>query len=97
MHYFSTPFLASMAHKLKQQGQYHVAKKKIPSKDGPIQVASASGDQSGLSGKALLKNIGILFRGFLDSILFGLILLYMLLQRDAVAYACMPHAETAPI
>ena len=38
MHYFSTPFLVSMADKLKQQGQYHIAHKKIPSKDGPVQV-----------------------------------------------------------
>lgn len=37
MHYFTTDFLASMADKLKQQGQYHIAHKKIPSKDGPVQ------------------------------------------------------------
>lgn len=38
MHYFSTAFLVSMAEKLKKQGQYHIAKKKIPSKDGPVQA-----------------------------------------------------------
>ncbi|KAL0052616.1 hypothetical protein WJX82_004822 [Trebouxia sp. C0006] len=37
MHYFSTAFLAAMADHLKQQGQYHIAHKKIPSKDGPVQ------------------------------------------------------------
>ena len=39
MHYFSTQFLVSMADKLKQQGQYHIAHKNIPSKDGPLQVS----------------------------------------------------------
>ena len=39
MHYFSTPFLVAMAEKLKQQGQYHIAAKKIPSKDGPVQAS----------------------------------------------------------
>ena len=39
MHYFSTQFLVSMADKLKQQGQYHIAHKKIPSKDGPVPVS----------------------------------------------------------
>ncbi len=38
MHYFSTDFLVAMADKLKRQGQYHIAHKKIPSKDGPVQV-----------------------------------------------------------
>ena len=38
MHYFSTAFLVAMADRLKQQGQYHIAHKKIPSKDGPVQV-----------------------------------------------------------
>lgn len=37
MHYFSTAFLVAMADRLKQQGQYHIAHKKIPSKDGPVQ------------------------------------------------------------
>ena len=41
MHYFSTDFLVAMAEKLKQQGQYHIAHKKIPSKDGPVQVTDA--------------------------------------------------------
>lgn len=41
MHYFSTDFLEAMAEKLKQQGQYHIAHKKIPSKDGPVQVTDA--------------------------------------------------------
>lgn len=38
MHYFSTAFLVAMADHLKQQGQYHIAHKKIPSKQGPVQV-----------------------------------------------------------
>ncbi|DBA82806.1 hypothetical protein WJX77_012241 [Trebouxia sp. C0004] len=37
MHYFSTAFLVAMADRLKQQGQYHIAHKNIPSKDGPVQ------------------------------------------------------------
>ena len=41
MHYFSTDFLEAMAEKLKQQGQYHIAHKKIPSKHGPVQVIDA--------------------------------------------------------
>ena len=41
MHYFSTDFLEAMAEKLKQQGQYHIAHKKIPSKHGPVQVTDA--------------------------------------------------------
>ena len=41
MHYFSPDFLASMADKLKQQGQYHIAHKKIPSQDGAVQVSSS--------------------------------------------------------
>ena len=39
MHYFSTPFLVAIPEKLKQQGQYHIAAKKIPSKDGPVQAS----------------------------------------------------------
>lgn len=39
MHYFSTAFLIAMAERLKQQGQYHIAKKQIPSKDGPRQAS----------------------------------------------------------
>lgn len=42
MHYFSTAFLMAMADQLKQQGQYHIAHKKIPSKDGPVQVADCN-------------------------------------------------------
>jgi len=41
MHYFSTAFLVAMADRLKQQGQYHIAHKKIPSKDGPVQVTDS--------------------------------------------------------
>jgi UDP-N-acetylglucosamine/UDP-N-acetylgalactosamine diphosphorylase len=37
MHYFSVPFLEAMATKLKEAGCYHLAKKSIPSKDGPVQ------------------------------------------------------------
>ena len=39
MHYFSRGFLAAVADQLKQQGRYHIAHKKIPSKDGPVQVS----------------------------------------------------------
>lgn len=39
MHYFSTPFLIAMAEELKKQGQYHIAAKRIPSKDGPVQAS----------------------------------------------------------
>ena len=42
MHYFSTAFLLDMAERLQQQGQYHIAKKKIPSKDGPVQASQTS-------------------------------------------------------
>ena len=38
MHYFSREFLASAARRLKSEGRYHIARKKIPSKDGPVQV-----------------------------------------------------------
>lgn len=37
MHFFTTHFLVSMADRLQQQGRYHIAHKKIPSKDGPVQ------------------------------------------------------------
>ena len=38
MHYFTRDFLELAADHVRVQGVYHVAKKKIPSKDGPVQV-----------------------------------------------------------
>ena len=38
MHYFTRDFLELAAHHVRAQGVYHMAKKKIPSKDGPVQV-----------------------------------------------------------
>ena len=38
MHYFTRGFLEQAADHVRTQGAYHMAKKKIPSKDGPVQV-----------------------------------------------------------
>jgi hypothetical protein len=38
MHYFSRDFLQEAARRLREEGCYHIARKKIPSKDGPVQV-----------------------------------------------------------
>ena len=38
MHYFTRDFLALAADHVRNEGVYHIAKKKIPSKDGPVQV-----------------------------------------------------------
>ena len=38
MHYFQRAFLERMARQLVSDGRYHIANKKIPSKDGPVQV-----------------------------------------------------------
>lgn len=38
MHYFTRDFLARAADHVRNEGVYHIAKKKIPSKDGPVQV-----------------------------------------------------------
>ena len=38
MHYFTVDFLEAAARRLQAEGQYHVARKKIPSIDGPVQV-----------------------------------------------------------
>ena len=38
MHYFTRDFLELAADHVRAQGVYHMAKKKIPSKDGPVQV-----------------------------------------------------------
>ena len=38
MHYFQQSFLERMARQLVSDGRYHIANKKIPSKDGPVQV-----------------------------------------------------------
>ncbi len=38
MHYFTRDFLALAADHVRSEGVYHIAKKKIPSKDGPVQV-----------------------------------------------------------
>ena len=38
MHYFTLEFLEQAAEHVRTEGVYHIAKKKIPSKDGPVQV-----------------------------------------------------------
>ncbi len=38
MHYFTREFLETAARRLQADGQYHIARKKIPSVDGPVQV-----------------------------------------------------------
>ena len=38
MHYFTREFLALAADHVRSEGVYHIAKKKIPSRDGPVQV-----------------------------------------------------------
>ena len=38
MHYFTRDFLEAAARRLQAEGQYHIARKKIPSVDGPVQV-----------------------------------------------------------
>ena len=38
MHYFTLDFLEQAAEHVRTEGVYHIAKKKIPSKDGPVQV-----------------------------------------------------------
>ncbi|BDA40449.1 UDP-N-acetylglucosamine diphosphorylase 1 [Coccomyxa sp. Obi] len=37
MHYFTVDFLEAAARRLQTEGQYHIARKKIPSIDGPVQ------------------------------------------------------------
>ena len=49
MHYFSRSFLERAADFLASgRGSYHVAKKSIPSKDGPVQVSQTSMSASSL-------------------------------------------------
>ena len=38
MHYFTRDFLELAAEHVRAKGVYHIARKKIPSKDGPVQV-----------------------------------------------------------
>lgn len=38
MHYFTRGFLELAAESVRTNGVYHIAKKNIPSKDGPVQV-----------------------------------------------------------
>lgn len=38
MHYFRRDWLAGVADQLAAAGRYHIAHKKIPSKDGPVQA-----------------------------------------------------------
>ena len=42
MHYFSREFLVEAAQRLAADGRYHVARKSIPSKDGPVKVRDAT-------------------------------------------------------
>lgn len=39
MHYFTVKFLETIYQKLQLSGKYHVARKKIPSVDGPVDVS----------------------------------------------------------
>lgn len=41
MHYFTREFLEAAARRLHAEGHYHIASKKIPSLDGPVQVTAA--------------------------------------------------------
>ena len=41
MHYFSREFLVEAARRLAADERYHVARKSIPSKDGPMKVRVA--------------------------------------------------------
>lgn len=41
MHYFSRDFLEAASRRLEAEGRYHIARKKIPSTDGPVQVPYA--------------------------------------------------------
>ena len=41
LHYFRRDWLVSVSNKLAEMGQYHIARKKIPSKDGPVAVSTA--------------------------------------------------------
>lgn len=38
LHYFKRSWLAAVSDRLAAEGRYHIARKKIPSKDGPVQV-----------------------------------------------------------
>ncbi len=40
MHWFTRSFLQATADRLRAEGKYHIANKKIASKDGPVQVRS---------------------------------------------------------
>ncbi len=42
MQYFTVAFLEAAARRLQAEGQYHFARKKIPSIDGPVQVKPRS-------------------------------------------------------
>lgn len=43
MHYFRRDWLAAVADQLVTTGRYHIARKKIPSKEGPVQVGPGAG------------------------------------------------------
>lgn len=43
LHYFKRSWLAAVSDKLAEEGRYHIARKKIPSKDGPVQVGGQGG------------------------------------------------------
>jgi len=40
MHWFAVPFLRAAAERLRREAAYHVARKQIPSIDGPVKVLS---------------------------------------------------------
>ena len=50
LHYFRRAWLASVADRLAAEGRYHIAHKKIPSKDGPVQVGRGGAGRGGAMG-----------------------------------------------
>ena len=42
LHYFRRDWLEAVSGRLADMGRYHIARKKIPSKDGPVAVSGAA-------------------------------------------------------
>ena len=51
LHYFRADWLEAVSGRLAAEGRYHIARKKIPSKDGPVPVR-ARGGGGGRGGQA---------------------------------------------
>lgn len=47
LHYFRRDWLEAVSGQLADMGRYHIARKKIPSKDGPVAVRGGVGESSG--------------------------------------------------